>query len=125
MSDYVREKVLRVPCEKYGIKSRELEEKFGGLFGYRKNGMFQCSPTETDYIDFVIESEYGADFCEFGKQRVLLESEKARFAPIFRQIIPDIDMNDVRLVEFCWDNCCEAPDYYDEIDDPFYNEVFI
>jgi hypothetical protein len=32
-------------------------------------------------------------------------------------------MDDVRLVEFCWYNCSEAPDYYDEENDDFYKEV--
>lgn len=32
-------------------------------------------------------------------------------------------MNDVRLVEYCWYNCSEAPDYYLEQDDEFYADV--
>jgi hypothetical protein len=123
MSDYCRQKVLRVPCEFYGIKKRLLEEKHEELFGYGDIGKFQCAPTETDYIDYVLDYEYGEDCGEYGKQRPLYDSEKEKYAPIFRQIIPNIDMRHVRLVEYCWYNCCEAPDYYDDIDDPFYYEV--
>ena len=38
---------------------------------------------------------------------------------------PEVDMNKVHLVEFCWYNCSEAPDYYsmDKGKDPFYEEV--
>ena len=59
----------------------------------------------------------------YGKTRALTDREKAKYLPVFQQIDPDVNMNFVRLVEFCWYNCSEAPDYYDETDDPFYREV--
>lgn len=141
MSTYVREKVLRVPMDKIdlsliinGIKEKfpnedidddftfYLEAAFPDLFDYATIGKFQCSPTETPFIDYMLDHEYDASG-EFGKTRALSESEKAKYLPVFQKIDPNIDMNFVRLVEFCWYNGCEADDYYDEVNDSFYDEV--
>lgn len=131
MSTYVREKVLRIPLEKLNIKLTEderddlgwgLEQKFPEIFGYADIGKFQLAPTETDYIDYVLDYEYDADG-EYGKTRALYECEKDKYRPIFQQIDPNVIMNDVRLVEFCWYNGCEAPDYYDDLNDPFFDPV--
>lgn len=120
MSDYCREKVLRYPVsqDKY-----EIEELYPELFQYSSSPHFQPAPTEADFIDYVLISEYGVDCGEWGKTRALTENEQNKYRPIFQQIFPDIDMNQVRLVEYCWYNCSEAPDYYDKVYDPFYEEV--
>lgn len=141
MSDYKREKVLRIPrefldmsaieaklVEKYGEdwtddRSYYLETAFPDLFDYSTLQKFQFSPTEEDFIDYVLESEYGADCGDWGKVRELYEIEKLKYRPIFQQIDPNVNMDKVRLVEYCWYNATEAPDYYDNMDDPFYKEV--
>ena len=113
MSEYCKRKVLRVPCEKYGIDPWEVEV-----------GKFEVAPTVTPYLDYCLEYDNDADCGEWGRSRALTEREKAKYEPIFREVIPNIDMNDVRLVEFCWYDCSEAPDYYDvEPHDSFYDEV--
>lgn len=139
MSTYVREKVLRIPMERLNMSAIKntlaanhedyeddfcfyLESDFPTLFSYATEHMFQIAPTEESYIDYVLEYEYDADG-EYGKTRALSDNEKAKYLPIFQQIDPDVNMDNVRLVEFCWYNCCEAPDYYDDINDPFYDEV--
>lgn len=130
MSTYVREKVLRIPFEKLNLEFTEeeeedlgfaLEERFRGIFDYGTVGMFQTSPTTTFFIDYVLERE--DDACgEYGKTRSLTNSEKAKYLPKFQQIDPDVSMDYVRLVEFCWYNGSEAPDYYDDVNDPFYHQ---
>ena len=141
MSTYVRHKVLRIPMDKidFSFVTNKIKEKFPDkdidddfsyyleaalpdLFAYAKVGKFQTSPTITPYLDYVIDYEYDADG-EWGKTRALYESEKAKYLPVFQQVVPNIDMNFVRLVEYCWYNCSEADDYYDETEDPFYKEV--
>lgn len=131
MSTYVREKVLRIPLEKLNIQFTEdelddigwaVEKKFPELFRYARTGMFQIAPTITDYIDYVLDYEYDADG-EYGKTRALYECEKDKYRPIFQKLDPNVMMNNVRLVEFCWYNGCEAPDYYDEVKDPFFDPV--
>lgn len=131
MSTYVREKVLRIPYEKTGFQHRfsdpdeardYLEENFAELFDYAEVGKFQFAPTESQFIDFVVEYEYDANG-EFGKVRELYQSEYNKYSRVFAQIMPDAEFSAIRVVEFCWYNCCEAPDYYDYEKDDFYNEI--
>lgn len=141
MSTYVREKVLRIPQDKINLENiiNELERKYSNenvrddlsffleaampdLFGYGDINKFQMSPTCEPFIDYVLEYEYDCDG-EYGKVRDLYDSEKEKFRPIFQQLDPDINMDYVRLVEFCWYNGCEAPNYYDPQEDPFYKEL--
>lgn len=131
MSDYVREKVLRIPLERMNLVFTEdemddlswsIEKRFPDIFDYAKAGKFQLAPTCSPFVDYVLEHEYGADG-EYGKTRALTDREKEKYRPFFQKINPDVDMDFVRLVEFCWYNCCEAPDYYDETKDRFYDEV--
>ena len=148
MSTYVREKVLRLPLEGFqledfkkmitekleplGITAEDvdddflwaMEKAFPDICGYGDIGKFQWSPTyPRQFIDFVLDYEYDCDG-EYGKVRELYPSEKVKYLPIFQKLLSGLDsLDDVRLVEFCWYNGCEAPDYYDLKDDPFYKEV--
>lgn len=141
MSDYVREKVLRVPMEhinknyiedviaqKYPNEDHEddfswyLESAMPDVFDYATVGKFQIAPTERPFLDYVLDYEYGVEG-DFGRTRALTENEKAKYLPVFQRIDPDINMDFVRLVEFCWYNGCEADDYYDNTGDAFYDEV--
>ena len=141
MSTYVREKVLRIPQDKINFENiiNELERKYSDenvrddlsffleagmpdIFGYGDKNKFQMSPTREPFIDYVLEYEYDCEG-DYGKVRELYDSEKEKFRPVFQKIDPDINMDYVRLVEFCWYNGCEAPDYYDPQEDPFYKEL--
>ena len=141
MSTYVKEKVLRVPMERIdmnyikGIVAQKfpnenyeddfywfLESAFGDIFDCGEVGKFQTAPTEERFIDYVLEYEWDS-IGEYGKTRTLTEKEKEKYAPIFQQIDPNINMDYVRLVEFCWYNGTEAPSYYDDKKDSFYDEV--
>jgi hypothetical protein len=141
MSTYVREKVLRIPRDKLSFTNivKKLEEKFPDedimddfgyyieeafpdLFDYGTVNKFQIAPTKEWFIDYVLDKEWD---CEgsYGKVRELYNSEKEKFRHVFQQLDPDINMNYVRLVEFCWYNGTEAPDYYDPTKDEFYKEL--
>lgn len=141
MSTYVREKVLRIPIENVdmGYINKVLSEKFPDedleddfsfyleqglpdLFAYGKVGKFQTAPTERVFFDYVLDYEYDAAG-EFSKTRALTENEKRKYISVFQKIDPNINMDFVRLVEFCWYNGCEAEDAYDDVNDPFYDEV--
>jgi hypothetical protein len=132
MSDYCKKKVLRVPFECTGLNiddyddlSHDLWQKFGDMFYWNGTdiGKFDVAPTYRPFIDFVLESEYGADCGEWGKVRELYPQEVDMYRGVFQKLCPDIDMSKVRLVEYCWYNCSEAPDYYDPMGDDFYKEV--
>lgn len=141
MSTYVREKVLRIPKHKFNFThiTRKLEEKFPDeeimddleyyiertfpdLFGYGTINKFQLAPTEEEFIDYVLDYEWDCNV-SYGKVRELYDSEKEKFKPIFQQLDPDINMDYVRLVEFCWYNGSEAPSYYNTTEDFFYKEL--
>lgn len=143
MSSYVREKVLRIPRYKIDFAKivHKLEEKypndnvmddlefyleqvFPDVFNYNKKLHFKLSPTRSPFIDLLIDYEWDCDG-EWGKVRELYDSEKETFLTYFQKIDLDVDMNDVRVVEYCWYNCSEAPDYYNITNDPFYKEITI
>ena len=141
MSTYVREKVLRIPQDKINFENiiNELERKYSeenvrddlsffleagmpDIFGYGDKNKFQMSPTCEPFIDYVLDYEYDCEG-DYGKVRKLYDSEKEKFRPVFQKIDPDINMDYVHLVEFCWYNGCEAPSYYDPQEDSFYKEL--
>lgn len=132
MSDYVRQKVLRIPIsekDKTEILKQyqadnlwDLEFKIDN-FDYAKVGKFQHSPTVKEFIDYVLEYSYDEDYGEWGKVRELTDNEKTKYEPIFHKLYEGFDINKIRLVEFCWYDCTEAPDYYELKTDEFYNEV--
>lgn len=130
MSDYCHQKVLRIPItlEELNMPESddlrwELEKKYPELFSDGTPYMFQIAPTKEFFLDYVLEYDYDYDCGDWGKIRELYASEQDKYRPIFQQILLNIDMSKVRLVEFYWYNCSEAPDYYDPVKDKFYDEV--
>lgn len=129
MSDYSRYLVLRYPITKDDaeiLEDKLMESPFGK---HRKGGYFEVTgATDSNYeykyfLDFIVKHTYGDERGDFGKIRTLKESELAEFTELFKMLIPDIDMTKVKVVDYCWYNCCEPPAYYDEIDDEFYHPL--
>lgn len=87
----------------------------------RKLYTFTFAPTERRFVDYLLEYDGDSDG-EYGKVRELYPIESEKYLDTFRQL-GKIDMDKVRLVEFCWYNATEAPDYYDIESDPFYDPV--
>lgn len=128
MSEYVKKKVLRVPITEKELCAKdfdELEKLFPYEFDRKKETRkFEISPTVTKYLDYVLDYEYGAGCGDYGRVRELRLSERNRFYFLFRSVFKNVNMRNVRLVEYCWYNCSEAPDYYEVKKDSFYDEVF-
>ena len=134
MSCYCKMKVLRIPYEPPEWRWRNFDpqedsceyvekhfsEDVFDPYG-RKLHTFRFAPTEREFVDYLLEYDGDSDG-EYGKVRELYDSEKDKYRNIFQQLGP-IDMDKVRLVEFCWYNATEAPDYYDIESDPFYDPV--
>ena len=134
MSCYCKMKVLRIPYEPQawgwenldpGEDSWEYVEKHFSEDVFdpyrRKLHTFTFAPTESPFVDYMLEYDGDSDG-KYGKVRELYNSEEDRYRDIFQQL-GTIDMDKVRLVEFCWYNATEAPDYYDIESDPFYDPV--
>ena len=131
MSTYTLEKVVRFKIE----ESRFLEllnvEDIWDLetHAYFGNGVvdkFQIAPTEDFFVDFVLNVDSGNG--DYGRTRELTSKEFEKYVKIFRSIIPEsepIPYNKLRLVEFCWYDASEAPNYFNEFTyhDDFYDEV--
>ena len=134
MSCYCKMKVLRIPYEPsaWGWKNFDpqedsweyVEKHFSEDVFYpyrRKLHTFTFAPTRREFVDYILEYDGDSDG-EYGKVRELYPIESEKYLDTFRHL-GTIDMEKVRLVEFCWYNATEAPDYYDIKDDPFYDPV--
>lgn len=122
MSDYARRKVIRCRVTEplFGTTNPyEVEEKFEDLFNETKQkalGLpyFEPAPTEEPFIDLMLFHSYGKECGDFGHARRLSSEEAETFLPYFKQLSPDITADQLRYVDFCWYNCTEAPDYFEE-----------
>lgn len=116
MSDYNHERVIRckVDLKKLEIEDIfDLEDLYPNLFGCGTINQFNVAPVEEmEYIDYVLYNEYD-NAGEFGTSRYLTGAELEKYLPIFKQIISNVTADDLRAVDFCWYNCCEAPLYFD------------
>ncbi len=88
---------------------------------------FELAPTEKFFIDYNLPCNNEAEG-DWGKVRTLSTSEYSKYEKLFNEVF-DYQLRcyptDFRLVEYCWYDCSEAPDYFDEstYHDDFYDEV--
>ena len=139
MSDYHRIKAVRYPITEAelvkatGIEgddlSYELEQMFPHMTGwdmekfprFRFRYTYDNKYNSVTFLDYEFYDAEGDG--DWGKVRELTDREKSRYEKIFKQILPEVDSKKLKLVEYCWYNSCEAPAYYDETEDPFYDEI--
>ena len=143
MSDYqrikaVRYKLTKEDLEHFGVEDTyELRDKFPEFlesYNSLNKKYFVISDAETPiYLDFILIDEDG--YGDYGKTRALTTKEAVKYHCILGQQFQEMDksigvesqwlpdIRNLRLVDFCWYNCSEAPDYFDEDEDPFYEEV--
>lgn len=143
MSDYVKQKVVRYKLtaedlEHFGVKDgyelRDNFENFLDSFYAKDKGYFVLSCAESpNFLDFILVDEEG--YGEYGRTRRLSDTERGKYysklVAQFEEMDKSIgkihqwlpDPRNFRVVEFCWYNCSEAPNYFDEEGDPFYEEV--
>jgi hypothetical protein len=138
MSDYVHNKVVRLPFPKEIISKCNaddvydcetyLKELLGELWNCRKKNHFSLTCTDNGYyIDWVYYSTYGEESGDFGFVRLLTQKELNIIKPYFDKLGVVYKDEDLRVVNYCYYNCCEAPDYYNiensDDADLFLNEV--
>lgn len=131
MSSYTLEKVVRFKIEESRfLKLLNIEDIWDlethSYFGNGEVGKFQIAPTEDFFVDFVLNVDSGNS--DYGRTRELTSKEFEKYVKIFRSIIPEsepIPYDKLRLVEFCWYNASEAPNYFNDstYHDDFYDEV--
>ena len=129
MSEYCHRKAIRMKiseeeaCKIFGIEMHpdtrlDIEELL--------EAPFELAPTAEFFIDYNLPCNNDAEG-DWGRTRRLYNAEYIKYGSKFselleyRIVMPD----ELRLVEYCWYDCSEAPDYFDEstYHDNFYDEV--
>ena len=123
MSDYVHNKVVRLPFPNEIINrfkaddaydcEPQLKELLGNLWDNKKSSFKLGCTDERIYIDWVYYSTYGEESGDFGNVRMLTQRELNTIKPYFDKLEIDYKDEDLRVVDYCYYNCCEAPDFYD------------
>lgn len=127
MSDYVRAKVIRYPLDDFYEKMKfedmfELEEFFKGIDGTFGNCSSHLNTFTVKctwnweshyYLDYFLNYEYGSDMGDYGISYELTEEQKEKWEDRFGKYLKDIDKDKFRLVEYCYYNGCDCPDYYE------------
>ena len=100
-----------------------LQDKYPDVFleGYGKPGKISIAPTSELFLDLLLECDTDCWSGEFYKSRKLTTIEHSMVTKIFNKMDINPSYYDLRLVDFCWYNCSEADDYFEELDDEFYH----
>lgn len=149
MSDYKRTKAVFYPIDDleehliklYGCRDLEMvdsldkyfkRDKFSRVYaeGYFNTEVFlnySGDQKTRHYLIFVLQSTYGDENGEFGRQRHLTNNELEKWAPRFNNVLQTpIEYDKLKLLDYCYYNCSECDDYYldqNERHDEFYDEV--
>lgn len=124
MSDYEHIKAVRLPFPKellskcnaneVGDCELYLKQKLGKLWDNQNHNSFEIGFSDKNYyIDWVYHNTYGEKSSDFGNVRLLTQKELKIIKPIFDKLEIKYKDEDLRLVDYCYYNCCEPPDYYD------------
>ena len=124
MSDYCHRKAVRFKideeraCKLLGVADKwDLDDVL--------KAPFEVAPTVEFYIDYNLPCETYADG-DWSKCRKLYDSEFNKYEKLFNELFSyqlRLYPTDFRVVEYCWYDCSEAPDCFDESQDDFYKEV--
>ena len=126
MSDYCYRKSVRMRItEDEACKILNCEDGWA-IADLLENTKFEIAPTSEFFIDYNLSCNKEATG-DWGRSRPLRYSELQRYRPLFSKLLNGrgIGVNELALVEYCWYDCSEAPDYFDEttVHDDFYDEV--
>ena len=135
MSAYTRNKAIMYPLDKDTLNKLGVEDawdlvdkfpeinNFGSAIPYFEiEAMVDDDWECTHYLSYVLYHTYGKEFGEFGRNRLLTSTEQEKYKAIFEKIIPDIDVNKLKYVDYCYYNASESPDFYNQADD-FNSEI--
>lgn len=137
MSDYVHQKAVRLPFPKEIMKACKTEDPWdcegfiegllGSLWDRRSGNSFKLEYTQGGfYIDWVYYHTYGDESGDYGSARLLTEKELEVIKPYFDKLQVEYKNTDLRVVDYCYYNACEAPDYYDIVtEETDHSSIFI
>lgn len=119
-------------CHRKAVRFKIDEERACRLFGVEDrweienllNAPFEIAPTEEFYVDYNLPCSDCTEG-DWGKSRTLYDSEFNKYEKLFGKLFNyqlRLYPTDFRVVEYCYYDCSEAPDYFNEPDD-FYKEV--
>lgn len=126
MSEYCHRKAVRMK-----ISEEEACKIFGvdddwGVSDLLEKTEFEIAPTREFFIDYNLDCGKEASG-DWGRTRPLRVSEFTKYRNLFSRLLKgrEISAKELALVEYCWYDCSEAPDYFDEstVHDDFYDEV--
>ena len=105
--------VLRVACDRVGVEDpwKFCADHADQFAAPDEDLGFHVALTTRKFIDYVLKCEV-TEKESYGETRALTKSEREEYEPVFRELFPDIEMEQVRYVEFAWYDSTEAPDYY-------------
>lgn len=126
MSEYCHRKAVRMR-----ISEEEACKIFNAEDGWDIEGCltgtnFEIAPTAEFFLDYVLSSRNDAEG-DWGRTRRLGNAEYVKYGSKFSKLLKgrEVKPSELRLVEYSWYDCSEAPDYFDEstYHDDFYDEV--
>ena len=138
IEEYKKEKVLRAPIKynKYALDNTLDHIKHKIKYLTINDKSFRIPNTKKLYLDYVLEDIYNHPIVEtYGKSRELTYTEKFKYFGVFKQVISNINMDEVRLIEsvalrnYKNTSTYESYEYYDDYynnlvyQDEFFKEV--
>lgn len=114
MSEYCHMKVIRMKIsEKEVCKILDAEDRWD--IEDLLKAPFEIAPTADFFIDYELLYNHDAEG-EWGKTRRLSNAEFLKYASKFHTLLKGrvILPSELRLVEYCWYDGHEAPDYFDD-----------
>lgn len=126
MSEYCHRKAVRMKISlEETCKIFEVDDKWD-IMDYLEKTEFEVAPTSQFFIDYNLPCNYHSDG-DWGRIRELYSGEYMKYSSKFEELLKDriVKPSELRLVEYSWYDCSEAPDYFDEstYHDDFYDEV--
>lgn len=116
MSDYVHEQCILYPIGEKECETIDKMRKEGALEGFEVDCFYDDEAAY--FLKYVLYNSYGESSGEFGASRFLNEKEKEfwtdKFAKVLEIVGAKVDPEKLKYCDYCYYNCCEAPDYYND-----------
>lgn len=114
MSDYVHEQCILYPIEEKEYDTIGEMRKEVALEGFEVDCFY--SNYAAYFLKYILYDSYGESSGDFGASRFLNEKEKEfwteKFAKALEAVGVEVNPDKLKYCDYCYYNCSEAPDYY-------------